>query len=583
MRKLLSILLSMTILCSYSIPAYAAKALWEASLPQAAKWSQVTQEGTLLVGTNTTLSGIDTANGNILWTRDDLKKTAPFNTKEVPGTSILLINDYSGMGTNTRLYAINLTDGKDIWATQPEAGYAIGIFPIPSKNMAILFYSGWSQEDGTGVYARAYELTTGNKLWEEQFARGNNPVVLHSVDDAKMFYSKADLSGHQDPVVEGDNMYIPFRGLDCLDLNTGKIKWSVPFKTGIQLYKKAYAPIVLEKDIIYASGYGTIYAIDKNTGTIKWQSQKITSGQIAEVTPVDEMLLARVGGFFYEPGSKTFKLDTPLQVVAYNKSTGAELWKLRQIELGITNLLYLPSSKTVVLADGKGLIGLDAQSTGKATEKFRVPLKFTRSIGGSEWAAAGVKTVTGGIGGLLNAGVSMAASKKKRMDIPVNVALNEEGMIVVRGKQHIMSFDPNSQEIQWSNHFPASGAGMFEIGVMVALTAFSTLTYQAGYASGSYSAQSASDGIKRAFANLDKTASKRYQASKMAPTHSYILTRVEDEGKKGLGILAVNIKTGEPDRQFLFNDKDPLYSVDEIDGKIYYFNKKTKLEAYALK
>ncbi len=580
MRKLFIIFAGVLFL---TLPVQAATPLWTAQLPQAAKWSQVTQMGVLLVGTNTTLSGIDPDSGKILWTREDLKKTAPFNTQEAVGTPILLVNDYSGMGTKTRIYAVNLTDGKDVWATEPEDGYAIGIFPVPAKNMAILFYSGWKQEDGSGVFMRAYDLTTGKKVWEEQFAKGNNPIVLHVVDDSGMFYAKADLSGHQDPVVQGDNMYVPFKGLTCIDLNTGKTKWEVPFKTAIPLYKKAYAPLVIDGDMVYASGYGSIYAIDKNTGTVQWTTDKISSGQIAEVTVADQMILARVGGFFYQPGGKNFVLDKPLQVVAYHKNTGEKLWELRQIELGITNLLYLPDSKTVVVVDGKGIIGLDATSTGKAVEKFRVALKFTRNIGASEVASAGVKAITGGIGGLLSAGVKMATSTKERMDIPVSLSLNDDGTLAVRGKQHVMSFDPNTQTIKWSNYFAAPGVSLFEIAAMTALTAVSTVAYQGAAAGGAMSADSATNGIKQSWGSFDRTAAKRFEASKGSSAQAYILSNVQEDGKKGLGIIAVNLKTGEPDKQFLFNDKQPLYAVDDVDAKLFYFNKKTKLEAYSLK
>ncbi len=571
-----------TLICFVATQSFASAPLWSAKLPEAIKWTQMTQMGVLLAGANTSLSGLDPQTGEILWTRDDIKKTAPFNTKEVLGTPILMVNDYSGMGTKTKMYAINLTDGKDLWSREPENGYAVGMYPIPSKNMVIVFYSGWQKEQGTGIYMRAHELSTGKKIWETQFARGNNPVVLHLVDDAGMFYAKSDLSGHQDPLVDGDNFYVPFQGATCVDLNTGAIKWDQDFKTGITLYKKAYAPMLIDGDILYASGYGVIYAIDKNTGDVKWKTNKITSGQLSQVMIADQMVLARVGGFFYNPGAKAFALDKPLMVVAYDKNTGAQLWDFRKIELGITNLLYLPQQKTVIFADGKSLVGLDSQSTGKAEETFRVVLEFTRSIGGGELASAGVKALTGGIGGLLQAGIGVAASKKQRMDIPVNVFLNDKGLVVVRGKQHVMSFDPVAKKIDWSNYFPAPGAGMFEIVVMAALTVFSTVASQVSYANGSTSLNTANNDIKAAWGRFDRVAQRRYDASKASQTQAYILTQVQDEKRKGLGVIAVDMNSGEPKTQYLFGEKQPVYTIDEVEAKLFHVKSKTTLEAYGL-
>ena len=585
MRKLLSGALALILTISFTLPAHAATApLWETDFKEAVKWTQVTQSGILLAGTNSSLSGVDPDSGAILWTRDDIKKTAPFNTREVTGTPLLIVNDYSGMGTTVNIYAINQLDGTNVWKSEGQQGMPIGVYAFPKQNVVLLFFLGWNKEEGNGTHVQALELTTGKKLWDSIYAGVMGGPVLHVVDDSGWFYKKADLSGQQEPIAIGDYVYIPFKGLDCYNLKTGEKKWSVPFKTGIPLYKKAYPPMVVEGDTIYAGGYGMVYAINKDTGAIQWQSTKISSGQIAELTIADSMLLARVGGFFYEPGSKKFILDKPLAVIAYDKVKGDKLWEYKKLALGITNLLYLPEQKAVILADGQSLIGLDSQSTGKATEKFKVKLEFTRSIGASEAASAGMKVLTSpGIGGLLNAGIGLAKSKANRMDIPVSVSLLENGQVSVRGKQHVMSYDPSSEKILWSNYFPASGSGIFEIAVMSALTFVSAWGTQISYASGSMDRGEAEDNIKKAWDAFDKIMQKRYQASKGNDKKSYILTNVEEDGAKGLGIIAVSLKTGNPDQQFLFNEKQPLYTVDETEGKLFHFKNKTKLEAYAVK
>lgn len=574
------------ILVFFANTSFAAVApIWSAEFKEAVKWTKVTESGILLVGTNSSISGVDPDNGQVLWTREDIKKTAPFNTREVVGTPIVLVNDYSGMGQNVHIYAINQVTGQDEWQSEPQQGMPIGVYPFKDQNVAIVFFTGWTKEEGNGVHVQALELTTGKKLWDSVYAGVMSSPVLHVVDDSGMFYAKVDLSGHQDPIVQGDNLYIPFKGMDCYNIKTGEKKWSVPFKTGIPLYKKAYAAPVIEGDTLFASGYGgVVYAFNKENGEVKWKSKGITSGQIAQLTIADNMILARIGGFFYEPGSKSFKLDKPLRVLAFNKTSGEELWEYKNLDLGMTNLLYVPALKVVALSDGNDLIGLNSESTGKAEEKFKLKLDFTRKVGASEMASAGMKVLTApSIGGLLNAGIGLAGSKKNRMDVPVNVSLLDNGSIVVKGKQHVMAFDPAAGKLLWTNYFPAPGAGVFEIAIMTALTFTSSWGYQAGAASGSMSTSSAENGLKKGWADYDKMVQKRFSSSKAGEKYSYILTVVEEEKKKGLGVIAVNLATGNVDQQFMFGEKQPNYNVDEVVGKVFHVKKKVSLEAYTLK
>ncbi len=579
MKKILQ---TIVLVCMCAVNAIASEnLLWEAKLPEKMAWNQLTFAGTLLVGSTTSITSYNPDTGKEMWHRDDLTRTAPFNVREITGWPILVVSDYAGLaGSKTQLYGVNLVIGENIWQTEKMMGYPIGIYPVPSKKMFVLFYSGYTEEDGTGIQMKAYDAESGKELWTNKFAK-TGEIALHLADNATTFYAKMDLSGHQDPVVEGDIMFIPFTGVSAVDLNTGSLKWEVKFKPAHKSLKKAYAPLYFEGDTVYATGGGVVYAIDKANGTIKWQTEKVRSGLIAQIIVAQDMVLARLGGNFFDQGSKKFTLDAPLGVMAYDKSTGKELWEYKGAKNGITNLVLLPDANTVMFADGDYLKGIDAKSTGVVKEAFKQKLEFTRSIGGTEVAAAGVKALTGGIGGMLKAGVKLA-NRKDRMDIPVAVTTQNDGALVVRGRQHLIGFDPNTKEVKWSLYFAAPGASNFEFIAMTALTAFSTLSYQVGYASGSYSQSGATKGIEKVWGDLDKVVARRYEASQSTQGHAYVLTNVEEDGKKGIGLTAINLNNGETDNQIILNSKNPDYTVDELEGKLYFFKNDSDLKVYSL-
>jgi len=63
----------------------------------------------------------------------------------------------------------------------------------------------------------------------------------------------------------------------------------------------------------------------------------------------------------------------------------------------------------------------------------------------------------------------------------------------------------------------------------------------------------------------------------------YVLTNVKQGDEEGPGIMAVSLTDGKPGASFLLDDKDPLYSVDDVENRFFYFKEKKQLTAYSLK
>lgn len=553
---------------------------WTAKLPEAVKWQETTTIGTLLVGTAGSICSLDPETGAIQWTRSEFAKTSTFNVREIPGTPVLLVNDHSStMNPKTKIAALDIITGATIWETEKEQGYPIGAFPVLSKKLVLVFQNGSSE--GGGVFMTAYEILTGKKLWRVKYS-GAGDVTLHRADNSGKFIPTMDLSGNTEPVVEGDFVYLPFTGAACYNLDTGEKKWGHEFKSVPRDFKRAAAGIMIDGDTVFASGVSKVVAIDKATGTVKWESKKVFSGTIVQLLPTPNQLLVRLGGNFLPEGQKEWKLEKPLRVISLNKTDGAEIWEFKDLDDGITNMQLIDGQDTVMLADARRLIGLDLNGAGKMKEKFSVPLEFKRKVGGGEAAAKIGLGLLGGVSGLAK-GVAGSVSDKGRLDIPVNVSKLENGKIVVRGKQHLLGFDPATQSIAWSTYYPAPGSAGWEMGVMIALTAAQGLQANASYASGQSSLSSASSDISRSLDQFNKFQNKRYAATKSGRELVYILTRVEEGGSKGVGLMAIDVATGESAGQVLLKDKDPEYAVDDVMGRLFYVSSKSEITAYNLR
>lgn len=565
----------------------AGQQLWSAKLPGDAKWHSLTELGTLVVGTNDTLLAFDPDTGAQLWTRPEFKKTTPFNAKEVPGTPYLACNTFAGLANmKCTLEVIDYLSGKTVWKAPEMLGQFMGTIPVPQKNLLLFLFGGTDDKMGdAGVYIHAYELTSGVKKWATKFCKTGG-IPLHTSDNSGRFMPTMDLSGYHEPVVDGDEIYLPYLGVHCVDLNTGATKWAVEFPPGNKGLKRTYAPLRIEGDRIYGAGGGSVYAINRRTGATLWKSDRISAyagllkardnAIVSQLELVDGKIFARYGGNF--SNGKLVVLAEPLGVVALDPANGESLFHFDKAKEGITNLMVVPEIKTVLFADAHSLYGIDT-SAAKPAETFHIPIEFKRKMGGGEVAQLGLGAL-GGLSGLAKAGF---AQSKARLDVPVAI-FRRGDRIVVQGKQHVMSFDPSAKNIAWSTYCaaPSEAFGMTALFAVTALTSLhgNAVAAQSGFGSSGYSS-----GVGEIHSGLDrynKEAGKRKSATKAADNFTFMLTRVDDGSAKGVGLLGINLATGEGDKKFVLGTKEPDYRVDEAINRLFFFKGNDTLVAYGL-
>lgn len=569
-------------------PLHAAQQLWSVKLTEKPTWNTLTELGTLIVGTKGAVQSYDPDTGQVLWTRDDLDKTNAFNAREVQGAPYLLCNHSSGIaGSKVRLLAIDYLSGETVWEAEQVQGQYLATYPIPSAGIAIFVFNGWgATKDEQGMLFRAHDLLTGEVKWQTKFGKAN-AVQLHIADNSGKFAPRLDLSGYQDPVIDGDIAYLGFRGVDALDLKTGEIKWTQEFKPGAKDFKRTYAPIRIDGDRLYAGGGGSVYAINKTDGSVIWQSDRISSyaglfksrdnAIVSQVEPINGKVFIRFGGNF--SNGQTVVLKEPLGVAAFDAATGAEAFKFTKPKEGITNLMVLPESNTVLFADASSLYGLDVAGA-TVTEKFEVPIEFKRKMGGGDVAKIGL----GALGGLTGLAKGALAQSKARLDVPVAI-MRRDTHIVVMGKQHLMGFDPVAQNLKWATYYAAPGnvlgdSLLFAVTAMAATAGNAQVAQSSGYGSSQYN--SGVSNIHSALDRYNRVAGKRKAATKSDGDYSYVLTNVEDGRKKGVGLMGISLDTGEGDKQILLGDKEPNYLVDEDLNRLFYFKGGKELIAYGL-
>lgn len=581
--RVVSALLACALVASPLIAANAAKTIWTTKLPGDAKWHKLTELGQLIVGTADSVAAFSPEDGKLLWKRDDIKKSNPRNAVDVPGTPFLICNTYDGMmNMKVTFIAMDYLSGEARWTTPQITGQYLDTIPVPSKGLVIFVVTA-TEGSETAIFLKAHDLETGNAKWSAKFAKAG-AIPLHLADNSGRFIPTMDLSGYHEPLIDGDEMYLGYLGVHCVDLTNGATKWAVEFPPANKGLKKTYAPLRIDGDRIYGGGGGSVYAIDRRTGATLWKSDRISdyagllkardNAIVAQLEIVGGKVFSRYGGNFSD--GKNVVLKEPLGVVVLDPADGKSLYHFDQAKAGITNMVVVPESKTVVFADGSNVYGIDT-SGAAPVESFKVPIEFKRKMGAGSVAKIGLGAL-GGVSGLVKGAVS---ANKALLDVPVATTY-ANGRVIVQGKQHLLGFDPATKTSNWSL-FYAAPSDTLGTAAMFAVTAVAALGGNAqAMGSGGIGTSGYNSGVNMVHSNLDRynkyteNAAKRAGAAKLSENYSYILTKVE----KDIGLLGVNLTNGETDRQIVLKEKEPIYTVDEATGRIFHFKDKDSVVCY---
>jgi outer membrane protein assembly factor BamB len=137
------------------------------------------------------------------------------------------------------------------------------------------------------------------------------------------------------PVVHGDLVvagYSTFRnpsigGLAVLDAGSGRLRWRTEFPKARERWQHTNltgGPIVVDDLVFGAAGDGNIYALDLETGAVRWAFPRLSNladdHQTAVGTDTDHRAIVRAGRLIIAGSATGY-------VVAYDIDTRAERWR----------------------------------------------------------------------------------------------------------------------------------------------------------------------------------------------------------------------------------------------------------------
>jgi len=566
-------------LCTLALSLLAALApaqdtKWSAEAPAGLKWHRVTETGTYLFVSDKGLSGFDPETGKLLWTRPEFGKVLEFNVEEIPGLPLLFISENSGFANKTsKLTAINSETGQNLWETEKLKGQMLDIVGNRAGGYVVAI-TAESPGAKSALHYMGFETVSGKLLFEGIV---KDKADLYANEKGSKFMPRLDLDGHAAPTFEGDFMYLAYSGLHKIDTNSGNVVWGAPFDVTEGHYKRTNASPLVSGDLVFSSAKGIIRAFDKNSGAARWTSADFGAA-IPELQLHNGVLLARMGGTYYETNKRAFELKKPLGIVALDPATGKLLWRYDGAKESTTNMVFDPASSSILIADARTLIGLRVDG---GNEAFRVPLEFKRhGSAGKKAAKMAGKFALGGVR-------AMAKKDNSEEDFPIALVRRSNGTVVVRAKQHLLSFQPAEKAVAWGIEYKAPGLPGWQ---KVATTAAFAMSYymNTGQALntqlGTSANTRANDARQNDISGMFGSWEKRFSAARASQNYAFMLTDVEADKGTAPGIVGVNLDTGETDHEVLFRDREPDYVVDELHGIVVWVHKNGKqIQAAALK
>ena len=218
-------------------------------------------------------------------------------------------NNYIFTNTNGEIKTISLTDGRQLWRFK--TGVKIYSTPAIVKNIIIE-----SVTDGN-VYA--LNASTGKMLWK--FNAGE-PIVAS-------------------PLIYDDRVFIAGSGGKCysLSLKDGKIKWNYNEVIGFV----ETIPAIYNNLIIFGTWANRFYALDKNTGDLKWLwHNNVSNRMLSPAACVPVVVNNRV--FIVSPDRKMTCLDVLSGNVLWRSELGGN--KVRE-SMGVSSDHSMIYAKTM--------------------------------------------------------------------------------------------------------------------------------------------------------------------------------------------------------------------------------------------
>jgi outer membrane protein assembly factor BamB len=319
----------------YAISIESGLITWDANLRKPITRSAAVSDGTVVVGTTTSLYALESATGNPRWQRDDL---APRSAPVIAGGSIFLVD------ADNRLRAVSIETGVDIWSSDPYSSSPA--FAIDVANDRLIA----TTADGA---IRAVSTVDGVSLWD----------------------SDPGLGALGTPLVDGGRVFVPIAGgVARIDGETGALVLKNELDPG------EIPSLTLTRSQLIASTETTVAAFDRDTLQVQWATDVQWYGQ-----PSTQLSAGLSAG-----SASIYALEENRTLTALDRTTGAGQWTLplgevAQMAPAVTDsALFVATRDGAVYAIGNGTTSVLAVPTISPGDEANLANVLWVSTGGAD-------------------------------------------------------------------------------------------------------------------------------------------------------------------------------------------------------
>ncbi len=618
--------------------AKAQDALWQLDFEKEIAWNSFTESGILLVGTSDfKLHGIDSRDGNLLWTSDafeQAKKTKGPDGKKVEpkyafenyirvlsDENVPEISDFIELkfiyGAFKQYAIINLQTGKEVISPK--------IAEMPVQKVPLFGEMATFNYYGTG-FIPGLNMVIISTSYIDYAQKGQPSITITKMVDIlsqKIIWTNEDIAVNSFPIIldDGDIVLPGTTQIAKMDPKTGSVKWSyntehkkqtfekfdlsLDLSTGYFFEKKKNNGALIALNVadgkklwelelklkevpgMSAMGYGVVVADEKNfvlydlkDGSEKWKAKKI-DGYIVDLG--DRGILATSKGKF-------------LQLM--NKDNGEIIWDQKIKGISIDQI----AATGIMYSDEKGRLGyiqFDGELIWDKKGMLEVPTlrykpELTKEIMLINDDLYEVDLLTGDYS-IIHKDLSGKFEGEKGTQ-PSGVELVEGGYLFTDANNLVMLEQDGS--VRFDKYWEAPGMSLaakiaLKAAMITMMAANSAATYGAAYQSAYYNGGTLSDwkakSLAESYNNLNNAAKdvgaqagKKFKATVSKGNIRMILTRVGEGGQKNSsGLMKVDKRTGEELGTLLLGDKEPIYDFDPVSGQVFFKADKKQIISYS--
>lgn len=535
LRTLRPILACLALATFAALPARAATPAWTATFGEI-EFQRVSALGTLLVSHAGGLACVDPATGKTLWSRDDLKKFKECNFDEIENTPYALLEMGEGVGgTKRRIEVVDLETGRKKWDSE---GLPIlssqGQFQAPHKRMLVIF---GTAKKGSKAMTVGVDTETGEMKWQQE-RLFEKPLQLFAVKGSGKLFKRMSIAGNQPAAFPDENtmvVWLTEDGPTAIDLGTGAKKWvcaGLKGKTPAAL-DYGFVPMWARQGVVYVPYEKSLQALDAASGALLWAKEKDFRGRPVQMAMSDVGLVVRGAPFVGEDGKAKGK---PF-IDVLDPKTGVSVWAKPFKDLEDATSFDFKGEHLYICADNE----LHQVALANGTDRILAKFKF------------------------------------KEKEAPSSLTLLDDGGYLLTSNQTLLKVDEGGAE-KWRAYYEApSYSGWVKLGVGLL-----TAAVNAAAAGSAYDRAQRYGTDQTYYLSGNPTLGKRFRASVDGYAYQYILTSVEDGGKKKAGIVKVDKSTGQVASSVQLGDKTPEYEVDEVEGWLFFKAGDDRIEAYRM-